>query len=513
MNIGLMSLLLRAAPTGGVTPADVEAAPALLDNALFQDMIAQGNQQPVAAPLSSQIGGEKAVGFFPMPVVITATSDEQEQEGVVEALGAPLQVETGVATIAVVPAIVKDLPDALVDAAKKLVADGEQQAREDAAEAEQADVWQLVKPDGAVVTVSDASSFRAEVVEPVQPIVQSQQSAAPVSPEAAVIAPEGTHEVAAPSDAAPLLPDTDAVATVVPVAVQPVVTAALRAVVPQAVEQRTGAAPVSAPSAPAAEGVATDHDARLPGASPADVAEAATTDDTDFDALVDDVIQRIVEGRHDGGKAQTVTAQTQGQPAAQIAQQAAAEPAPAVQAGADAGDVQLLQAGQTQQPHAAAERASPTALLHARAFGGEERAPVTEQVHVTIRHAVKSGLDQVTIQLDPADLGRVDVRMDVKDGRAQILIAAENRDTLALLQRDARGLEQLLQQSGIQADANAMQFELKGGQQQAGGGQDEGTGGRFATGDEEEYTVADEAVFTDLSRYVVSVDQGLDIKV
>ncbi len=73
-----------------------------------------------------------------------------------------------------------------------------------------------------------------------------------------------------------------------------------------------------------------------------------------------------------------------------------------------------------------------------------------------------SGKQNITVQLDPADLGRVDVKLEIShDGRTQISISAERKETLDMLRNDAGGLQRSLADSGIKADAGTMQFNLK----------------------------------------------------
>lgn len=90
------------------------------------------------------------------------------------------------------------------------------------------------------------------------------------------------------------------------------------------------------------------------------------------------------------------------------------------------------------------------------------RSEVLEQVSVTIQKAIKDGTDRITIQLRPAELGRIDVRIEVAgDGRALVHVAADRSDTLDLLQRDARDLARALQDAGLHADAGSLQFSLR----------------------------------------------------
>lgn len=88
---------------------------------------------------------------------------------------------------------------------------------------------------------------------------------------------------------------------------------------------------------------------------------------------------------------------------------------------------------------------------------------VTNQVAVQIKKAIGQGNDQIRIQLKPAELGRVDVRLEVTDsGRAVAIVSAERPETLDLLQRDAAGLRQALQDAGLSTDSNSLSFNLRG---------------------------------------------------
>ena len=80
-----------------------------------------------------------------------------------------------------------------------------------------------------------------------------------------------------------------------------------------------------------------------------------------------------------------------------------------------------------------------------------------------IQKAVGQGVDQIRIHLKPADLGRVDVKLDVApDGRVNVAVSVENPETLELLQRDARALQNALQDAGLRAESENLQFALKG---------------------------------------------------
>lgn len=122
-------------------------------------------------------------------------------------------------------------------------------------------------------------------------------------------------------------------------------------------------------------------------------------------------------------------------------------------------------AATSQTPHHAGSAAShanaaPAWLAHA--YNGLNRAPVSEQVHVAIQRAAEDGMDRITIQLDPVDLGRVEVKMQMNaEGRTQIAFVVDKPETFDSLSRDARMLERSLQEAGIKADTGSMQFNLR----------------------------------------------------
>lgn len=94
-----------------------------------------------------------------------------------------------------------------------------------------------------------------------------------------------------------------------------------------------------------------------------------------------------------------------------------------------------------------------------------------DQVAVQIGKAADEGLDLIRLQLKPAELGRIEVQMEMaQDGRLQAIITADRSDTLQTLQRDARVLEQALQNAGFDLDADDLSFQH--GSQQRDRGED-----------------------------------------
>lgn len=140
---------------------------------------------------------------------------------------------------------------------------------------------------------------------------------------------------------------------------------------------------------------------------------------------------------------------------------------------------------------------------------------VSMQVALSLHQAVKSGSDHIQIQLQPADLGAVNVKLNINhDGSVTMVVSADRSDTLNLLKQDASGLTQALRNAGLQADSSSLSFNLRGGyqfnqqqQQQpsySGGG---GTPSRYSA------RANDLAIIAPISRAASSHSGSLDIHV
>ena len=89
--------------------------------------------------------------------------------------------------------------------------------------------------------------------------------------------------------------------------------------------------------------------------------------------------------------------------------------------------------------------------------------PAYEQVAVNLKQAAQSGADHIEIQLKPASLGAIAVKLDVThDGRITAVISADRSDTLHMLRQDSAGLQQALRDAGLQADSGSLSFNLRG---------------------------------------------------
>lgn len=132
---------------------------------------------------------------------------------------------------------------------------------------------------------------------------------------------------------------------------------------------------------------------------------------------------------------------------------------------------------------------SLTALVN-QAQAASQPHPATQMVAASISKSALNGDTNLSLRLDPPDLGRVDVRMTFgKDKTVKALVTAEKPETYLMLQRDAQVLERALQEAGLDADGG-LSFELAehgfdfDGHNQRGGGHDSGGTGAGADGEE-----------------------------
>lgn len=117
--------------------------------------------------------------------------------------------------------------------------------------------------------------------------------------------------------------------------------------------------------------------------------------------------------------------------------------------------------------------------------------PPGHQMAMHVQRAVQDGNDRVSIQLNPYELGRIDVQLEIgSEGKLRAKVMVENPATLEMLQKDAKNLEKALQEAGLQTDKDSLSFSLQDSGDQAQQRQDQqeqsGYGTGFASDDVEE---------------------------
>jgi flagellar hook-length control protein FliK len=115
---------------------------------------------------------------------------------------------------------------------------------------------------------------------------------------------------------------------------------------------------------------------------------------------------------------------------------------------------------------AAASIQTPVQTQHVTApdESGLRTAPIASQVGHEIVRRFGGGSTQFDIRLDPPELGRVDVRLEVsRDQRVTATISADTPQALHELARHARDLEQTLQSAGLELSDSGLSFDLRQG--------------------------------------------------
>lgn len=101
---------------------------------------------------------------------------------------------------------------------------------------------------------------------------------------------------------------------------------------------------------------------------------------------------------------------------------------------------------------------------------------VLEQVRVHLAPAARSA----TLQLQPAELGRISIRLGVEDGAVTAVVRAEQPETLAILERHVPELRAILAQGGIEVAELEFGLAERGLADQRGDLESRGDGGRRA---------------------------------
>jgi flagellar hook-length control protein FliK len=117
---------------------------------------------------------------------------------------------------------------------------------------------------------------------------------------------------------------------------------------------------------------------------------------------------------------------------------------------------------------------------------------IGQDMGVEIARSVAAGRNEITVRLDPPEMGRVEVRLSFDHGGAvRAVVTAENHSALALLQREAGDLYRALGDAGVRTDGQSFRFDSQnsgaGSQQGRHGQQDmRGSGAARAAASEDE---------------------------
>jgi len=167
------------------------------------------------------------------------------------------------------------------------------------------------------------------------------------------------------------------------------------------------------------------------------------------------VATRDAPGGKDGdaGKSSGKGADQEAQTAAATAQAATDRPADVSNSNSPANGATAAVAATGQ---------TATARLAEATYQTAAAAPINlpQMAYEIVRH-VQQGQSHFQIRLDPADMGRVDVKLAIdQSGAVNARLTVERPETLDLLRRDAGQLGQALSQAGLDAGKTNLQFSL-----------------------------------------------------
>lgn len=167
---------------------------------------------------------------------------------------------------------------------------------------------------------------------------------------------------------------------------------------------------------------------------------------------------RSLAGSESDAQQRPSGAQASQQGAAATAAAATTSSAAAAEAQTDAPDGLTIPSGQSSSTPAAPGAMRPETAAYTRP---EPRINMPH-IAVEIARSIQSGISRFEIRLNPPELGRIDVRLEMDpSGNVTARLAVEKSETLDLLQRDQRALEKALADAGLEGSKTELEFSLR----------------------------------------------------
>lgn len=121
-----------------------------------------------------------------------------------------------------------------------------------------------------------------------------------------------------------------------------------------------------------------------------------------------------------------------------------------------------LQATGTIQPQLSSTAATATPVASLSVMPATNAAVPLSGLALEIAASARSGKSRFDIRLDPADLGRIDVRINVdRNGQVTSHLTVEKPETLSMLRQDAPQLQRALDDAGFKTGSGGLQFSLR----------------------------------------------------
>jgi flagellar hook-length control protein FliK len=135
----------------------------------------------------------------------------------------------------------------------------------------------------------------------------------------------------------------------------------------------------------------------------------------------------------------------------------------------------------------------------ANSVAGQQH-PATKMVSAQIAKSANNGETRaITLQLDPPELGRVEIRLEFgREKSVKAHLVVEKPETLLMLQRDASALEKTLQDSGLSTNGDSLSYEMATEDHAFHSGKDNQNTGSGKTGTDLESNQEDE-IYTEMT--------------
>lgn len=135
--------------------------------------------------------------------------------------------------------------------------------------------------------------------------------------------------------------------------------------------------------------------------------------------------------------------------------------------------------------------------------------PATQTVSAHLTKAASNGDGRrMTLQLDPPELGRVEVRLEFgKDKSVKAHLIIEKPETYLMLQRDSVALDRALQNAGLETDGNSLDYQMAADDYAFNTGSDNNGNGNSNGSSSQEGEETDAVIETTMS-WVVDAETG-----
>ena len=186
-------------------------------------------------------------------------------------------------------------------------------------------------------------------------------------------------------------------------------------------------------------------------------------DDADFQKLLKDFSKTGQENLLVKASADKAAAQGQNLPPAHVLQGWPFGNSGSLFGAMEYSTLQYDQMGLSTGGQMSLTSSSPLTSLVTQSHAAGQPHPGTQLVAANIQKAAGGGeTKNIRIQLDPPELGRVEIKMSFdKNNAAKTVLSCEKPETFMMLQRDSHILERALQESGLDMSAEgSLSFEM-----------------------------------------------------